>query len=328
MSFFLAVDGGGSKLEAILFDEKLNLLGYGRGSGINSNVVSRQSIDESIESTLDQLFDQRICPVLDCVYLTFIGDKSPFLRALEKRTHVREHVILTELQAGLMAGALWKTGIIAIAGTGSNFILETGNQQFHPLNGGLPKVGGWGAILGDDGSGAWMGHQAAQKAIAAYEGWDEASCLMEEIISLMHFHSPYDLKKHIYSSPAPYRELARLTYAIATAADKGDQVAIEILREAGNRLAKQAICLLNRCGPLPSTLYRIVCAGGAWKVHPTIFETFFQTLHAFAPELPIQTPLFEPVCAGCLIQAMNQGLTPQAAVQQLKEQMPQFIIHW
>ena len=158
-------------------------------------------------------------------------------------------------------------------------------------------VGGWGPILGDEGSGAWIGQQAARAAIAGLEGWAASTAILPIIRREWRLKEDWDMVRIVYRSPSPFRLLGSLTRAVAEAARENDAVAMGILREAGRLMAVQTICLLNRFYIAPAD-YRLVCGGGAWKTHPLMFETFVGETRKLFPDLFIRRPCFEFVMAG------------------------------
>ena len=56
MNYYLALDCGGSKLEAILFDEHLHLLSRARTGGVNANFISSRQVEEHYRDCYARLF--------------------------------------------------------------------------------------------------------------------------------------------------------------------------------------------------------------------------------------------------------------------------------
>lgn len=328
MAEFLTVDGGGSKLVAIWFQDDMTVLGRGTGGGINRNTTSVEIIQAHIDACLRMVFGDRNDLYLESLYITFIGDISLFTNALSAYAHVKSIFIIRELSAGLLAGALWDEGFLALAGTGSNLFLHPGRYATPEMEGLRLKVGGWGAIMGDDGSGVWMGKQAMQAALASYEGWGQPTTLTGRIAKFWDLQDMNDLKQLIYRDAAPFRRLASLTYLLGEAAREGDIVSLAIIREAGERMALQAGALYRRCGALPDELNKLVCIGSAWKVHPLMYRAFSERLSVEAPLLRIQTPRFEPVASGCILALEAGGLTRQEAATLIEERISDLRYIW
>ena len=330
---YLSVDGGGSKLVMLLFDEDFRVLGEGRSGGVNLNSTTLEDAEANITQCLDQVFGDAAPSVIDKLYYVFVGRAPLLINALERVCRVRETFHMSEPVAGLLAGALWRGGILALSGTGSDvFYIE--DESSPPL---LPQinreaqilkvVGGWGPILGDDGSGAWIGQRAIRAAIAGLEGWAEPTDILRLIKSEWHLKKDWDMVDIVYRSPFPYRLLGSLTKIVAKAARGNDNVAQDILREAGKLMATQTICLINRCAIKPAD-FRLVCAGGAWKAHSLMYETFAADLNESFPDLPVRKPCFEPVMAGPVQEILDSADTDgtESAEERLKELFPAYVI--
>lgn len=102
---------------------------------------------------LEQVFLTYRPAAIDRVYVVFVGPVEFLHNELEQMMQVRQYVPLSEPVAGLMAGALWREGILALSGTGSDVFLCAGEHKPRALrqNSRGPTVGGWGPLLGDQG---------------------------------------------------------------------------------------------------------------------------------------------------------------------------------
>ena len=111
----IVMDAGGTKCNAILFDEELNICGRGLSGGVNTTQTSPEDSRANVVSCINQLFKD-ICPEeIACLYASFVGPVQVLLDELAKRTRVANTQILGEPKAGILAGALRKEGMLAIA---------------------------------------------------------------------------------------------------------------------------------------------------------------------------------------------------------------------
>ena len=329
---YMSVDGGGSSLRAVLFDGDFQVLGQGRSGGVNLNSTTEADARANVRNCLEQVFtgaaglqaaDRRAADpgatgqdvagksaagagmaghaplIIDKLYVVFVGNVRFLFDELPRYAEAREIRSMPESEAGLMAGAMWRSGILAIAGTGSNLSLVGGARAPVPRREGRarPTVGAWGPILGDDGSGAWIGQKAVRAAITGAEGWSAPTKILDIIRRDWRLKADWDMVELVYRSPAPFRMLASLTRAVGEAAREGDAVALRILEEAGECLAAQVKCLINRF-VIPAEDFRLVCCGGVWKTHPLIYGTFRRLLLADFPDLAVKKPRFEQIMAG------------------------------
>jgi N-acetylglucosamine kinase-like BadF-type ATPase len=328
MRTILSVDGGGTKLRMILFNENFDILGQGLAGGVNTTSTTVENSLENMRSCLDQVFAGKPPPPIDKLYVVFIGPVTNFLDILKERTEVKEIAIVPEAEAGLMAGALWEDGFLAVSGTGSDIFLVDKTNRLQARDGFKRKaIGGWGPILGDQGSGAWIGQQAIRAVVSGIEGWTEKTLILDLIRRDWKLREDWDMVPMVYGEPAPFRKVASLTRQVEEAAAMGDAVALRILREAGEIMALQGLALFAHYD-IPPGIRRLVCCGGAWKTHPLMFETFKEKILAAYPDFDMRKPLFEHLMAGPAFEMSLRGTPKDRAVEILAEKFPAFVIKW
>jgi N-acetylglucosamine kinase-like BadF-type ATPase len=321
MGMTLAVDGGGTKLSAILFDSDFVLRGRGISGGVNTNSTSIQDVHANVEDCLKQVFGGQPPKHIDKLYVVFVGPVNVLYEKLEKYTTVGEVVSLHEAKAGLLAGALEEEGILAIAGTGSDIFYVREQKELNSV------VGAWGPILGDQGSGTWIGQKALRAVVAYINGWGEPTLMHELIREEWKLERDWDMVNIIHRSVAPFRKVASITPLVGRAADAGDKVALEILHEAGMMMAVQTDCLIRRQN-IPESYWKVVCCGGAWKTHSTMFEVFKRRLQELYPGIAVEKPWFEHVMAGPAKEMLLRKVPIKTAREKLNEQFPDYIIRW
>jgi N-acetylglucosamine kinase-like BadF-type ATPase len=321
MSIILSVDGGGSKINAILFDDKFRLLGAGKSGGVNTNSTTLEDCRNNVADCLNQVFRERPPAAIDRLYAVFVGPINVLFEEVEKLTTVKEKIRLNEARAGLLAGALKKNGILAIAGTGSDIFYIREDREKNEV------VGAWGPILGDQGSGTWIGQKALRAVVAGIEGWGEPTMIREIIHREWKLKNDWDMVNIIHKSPAPFRKAASVTPMVGEAAAANDPVAIRILKEAGTILAVQTDCLIRR-EKIPEEYLDVVCCGGAWKSHPIMFDTFKARLKEKYPAITVVKPWFEHVLAGPAQEMLNRQIPAGRVKNTLEKCFPEYVIKW
>jgi N-acetylglucosamine kinase-like BadF-type ATPase len=328
MGTILSVDGGGTKLRMILFNENFDILGQGLAGGVNVNSTTPENSLANVKNCLDQVFCGKPPPVIDKLYAVFVGPAANLLETLKDRTEVKEAVLIPEPEAGVMAGAFWEDGFLALAGTGSDIFLVDKRDRCKPWNGPVRKTaGGWGPILGDQGSGVWIGQEAIRAVVSGIEGWTEKTLIHDLIRRDWKLAQDWDMVNQVYREPSPFRKVASLTRQVEEAAAAGDAVALRIVREAGELMAVQGLSLFARFD-IPRDMRRLVCCGGAWKTHPLMFETFKGKILAEYPDFDIRKPLFEHLMAGPAFEILRQGVEAARAAEILVEKFPDLVIKW
>jgi len=315
MACYLSFDGGGTKLNGIMFDEDLNLLGAGRSGGINLTQTSLEDCLANVRDCLSQVFSAHKPDRVDATYYTGVGNFHLLCEEVGARVHSAQYVGTDEALGGLLAGALKREGVLALAGTGSDvFYISPGRRA---------TVGAWGPILGDDGSGAWIGQQAVRAVVRTLNGWGEDTLLLPIIRDAWKLKNDWQMVEIVHRSPAPFRQVASVTPLVGRAAAQGDPVALGILREAGRLMAVQTESLIRRAELREDQLDVTLC-GGAWKAHPVMYDTYVGELRANHPGLTARRPLFEHVCAGPARLLLERGATRDEAIRLMKRQFAQY----
>lgn len=235
-SYSLGVDGGGSKTLAIIVDAQGKQRGQGLSGSSNYAAVGLSQAVTHIRSAVEEAAGEAGCTLpLHAAWLGLAGiDRQDDCDAL--LPHLRslaETVYLTN-DAELLLSALDNAvGVALIAGTGS--IALARNAQ-----GSIKRAGGWGHILGDEGSGYDIGRRALQAATRAADGRELATALLELIMQHWNLTSADGLIGKVYHA-ADKADIAQISTLVFAAARSGDSTAREIIRQAAQELALAAI---------------------------------------------------------------------------------------
>ena len=139
-----------------------------------------------------------------------------------------------------LAGAsLAQPGIVVIGGTGAVAYgrLADGREA---------KVGGWGYLMGDEGSGYDIGRRALQMAAQAFDGRIEMTSLLQRVPAQLGLSDLQAVHKMLYSGQITRPQIARLTVSVMASAEAGDVVARRLLDDAGEDLANSALAVAQR----------------------------------------------------------------------------------
>ena len=301
MPLYVSLDGGGSKCCALLYDES-GPLGYGCAGGTNTNFTTVEACRSNIEQCLDQAFKGYGVPKIDVAHAVLVGPNEILAEVLASRAEVGQLSHIEEGRAGLLAGALRKSGIVALSGTGSDAF-------YYPPAGESQMVGGMGSILGDQGSGFWIGQRGIRAALAYHEGWGEETMLLPLLHEAWGLSEKWEIVQAVYGGNAPFRKVASFVPVVAKAARLGDSVALACFEAAGLVMAEQTLVLARR-PDIPPDARVCVCCGGAWKAHPAMVQAFERRMAEEVPGLAIHKSLYEPVMAGVVLNLLGRFPLP------------------
>ncbi len=248
----IAVDGGGSTCRVALADASGRVLAT--ASGPSANVTT--ALEGGIAAMLDTLEKARAKAGLSaddiaaaCAHVGLAGVKSPRIAKAVAAAFPATRVTVTEDRPTTMAGALGAAdGYVAAIGTGSFLGGQTGGRQHF--------VGGWGLMLGDQASGAWLGRQLLSQVLEWQDGLREATDLLSGTLAA------YDgdpMAIVAFAADNPPDKYAELAPRLLDAAQTGDAAGVEIVRDGAayiqralNRLGFRdgdRLCLTGGIGP-------------------------------------------------------------------------------
>jgi glucosamine kinase len=177
MTFFLAVDGGGTGCRAVLADAQGRILGQGAAGPANISIETESACANILNATRAALATagQGHLDDLDAVLGLAGANVTASVRKLQAMLPFRRTRIVTDVVTAT-AGALQDgDGIIAAMGTGSVFAVQSGGQ--------LRQYGGRGFMLGDEGGGAVLGRALLAEALRAEDGFAPMTPLLQAVLT-------------------------------------------------------------------------------------------------------------------------------------------------
>lgn len=310
----LSVDGGGSNLRLLLAEEDLTVVNLVQYAGVNTLFIPETTVKSTIEEAV-----ARCVPggaELSAVCYSMLGPKEHLVEAVGRRARVRSFQPLHEGDMGLLAGAGRAQGFVALSGTGSD-VFFSGDGLYE-------AIGGWGMLLGDEGSGFEIGQKGLRAAIHMSDGRAEPGLLLDLLLERWHIERESlfsALIARIHGSPAARGEVAAFAPVVGEAARRGDSAAVAIFRQAGEDLALLMNTLIAKVAAQGRdvTQYPVTLCGGAWKASYAMFSAFRRAVLERSPGMAILWPMFDAVVGGLLHAAVRGGMEPSAAVARLKQ---------
>lgn len=243
MHNFLAIDAGGTSTRAVVLDASGQCLGYGTSGG--GNPVSRgfeAALACLLEASLAALTDTGKPLAQALIAMAGASLELPlnlFSQGFSTLGLSAEVMIESDLLAAFYSGTCHDDGVALIAGTGAVGARVASSQLAQVADG-----TGW--LLGDNGSGFWLGREVAQAVAAALDGRGRSTALTE--LMLAQLEIPLDRNDHtqgrlraqqqliskVYGQSAI--ELSRFAPLVFTAKD--DPVALAIIDRAADALAR------------------------------------------------------------------------------------------
>ncbi len=308
MEVILAIDGGGSRTRCLAINREAKILGAGSGGASNHLLVDKKivkaSLDKAIKAAMAQAQINRadvVCVSAGLAGVDFDGAGAGEMRDLFREFYFTDTVVNGDMviaHAGALAG---KSGVLALAGTGSS-ILGIG------ADGKRVKVGGWGPIYGDEGSAYGIVQNCLRAAAKSCDGRGGKTALLNMITSELGLKNFSETVRRIYVEKMESREIAGLCRSTYEIAEKGDEEAIKIFRRAGDELAESVAAALQRLD-LTETEAKISYQGSVLESCVLVREKFAESLKKDFPKVEIVPPRFKPVVGAFLIGCKAAGWT-------------------
>ena len=301
--YFAGIDGGGTKSRLMAVDENGRLYGpyIGKSTNIYSNPVS--VVQSNIKSLILDFMSAQEAE-LDALAGFCLGsagvdlpqnvlDYEEMLRGIGLGCPLK---VVNDVEIVLESEAKGQPGIVAISGTGS---IVFGKDETKAA----VRVGGWGYLVGDEGSGYWIGREAVRRSLCSYDGRGEETVLIPLLMEACKLKDLSEIINMIYAPDTNKSDVAAFSRLVDQAARAQDRVAGQILEEAAEDLAA-AVCAARKRMQLPEE-FPVILSGGTILGSEILYRKLVSKLETITGN--IRRTQQEP-CMGAVYLARNCAL--------------------
>jgi N-acetylglucosamine kinase-like BadF-type ATPase len=306
----LGIDAGGTKTVCLLADERGVILSEGRGPGANLHAAGELAVEKVLHEVMEMAIgDRAIVPAAICLGIAGVDreDEARTVRGIMRRIGYKSRVlVVNDALIALVAGAQDAPAIVIIAGTGS---IVYGRNT----NGVAARAGGWGHMIGDEGSGYWIGREALAAVMRASDGRGPATRLTREILTHFNVVDESRLPRIVYDRDVPRGSVAALGPIAQRVAEEGDAVTMRILERAAEELVLAARSVASRL-EMRGDAFTFYLAGGVFRVVPWLADELPRRLAEVAPRCQVQILPEEPAVGAvwlALAEARGQAHVPK-----------------
>jgi len=243
----VGIDGGGTRSRAVVEDGHGRVLARAAGGpGLLEPTAVEAGAERLVALARDVLLEAGGASTADALCCAAAGAGASAVRAAAERALARAGVadrilLVTDLEAAFQAAfGANDAGILVVAGTGSS-------AWGRAADGRTARAGGWGPMVGDEGSGWWLGQAAVRAALRAHDGRGRATTLSAAVREAAGGAAPEALPAWVVG--AGKATVAALAPAVLAAAAAGDGVAATLIRTAADDLAELVAALMCGLGP-------------------------------------------------------------------------------
>jgi N-acetylglucosamine kinase-like BadF-type ATPase len=315
----LALDGGGSKVDAALLSVNGQVLGAARSeTGVAQGPAGWGDGEEiglspAIEAAcVDAGLDPGVRPIADLGMYCLAGADLPadyqrIEQSLAGQRWSAETILRNDTFAVLRAGSERKWGVAVVCGTGTNCAaIAPDGRSFR-----FPAVG---HISGDWGGGHDIGLAALWHAVRAEDGRGEPTALDKLVPEHFGVVGPSQLMEAFYFGRIAEARLVELPPIVFAAAMQGDQVAGTIVERQADEVSKMAVTALQRLGLVDHAGLEVVLGGGIFRNgHSGFFDRIEQGISRVVEVFHIRVVTDPPVVGAALLGLDRLDATPQAA---------------
>jgi len=229
-----------------------------------------------------------------CAGLAGVGSEPERLavqRQLELAGVAERVEVVGDGQIALEGALAGGPGILLIAGTGS---IAWGRGP----DGRAARTGGWGMVLGDEGSGFAIARAGLSAALRAVDGRGRPTTLEASLMAAAGVGDPSGLPP--WAGRASKAEIAALARKVLEAAEAGDPVAGEIVATQAMEAALHVRALATRLGPWPGRVPTVFHGGVLGR--PSYAEQVEAALTTYTPGFEVRAPAADAV-SGALSRA-------------------------
>jgi N-acetylglucosamine kinase-like BadF-type ATPase len=252
----LVVDGGGTKTQAVVTDLSGTVLGRGQGPSSNLHNVGFEATCRAVTTAIEGALSHVLGPGLHpsgpgwrrariaaaCFGLSGLDapeDEAQVAAWVREQQVAARFLVVNDAELVMAGGTPEGWGVAVISGTGSVCLGRT-------RDGRSARAGGWGPLLGDEGSGYDIAVRSLRLVTQAADGRAQAPALLEAVLNHWALPDPLALIHYVHDPARTASQIAALaTVTLGLAAD-GDAPARGIVDEAARDLARHVDTVVAR----------------------------------------------------------------------------------
>ncbi|HWX96149.1 MAG TPA: BadF/BadG/BcrA/BcrD ATPase family protein [Solirubrobacteraceae bacterium] len=298
--YLLGVDGGATKTLAAVLDMDAGRLHIGHGGPSNQDAVGAvAAVRALLEAADEAITDAGIsADRLAAAVLAIAGTDTEAIVRNVRAIRADDWLVVNDVVAAWASATGAGPGLAVIAGTGSNvFGVGPGDVPW--------RAGGWGHLLGDEGSGYWLGIHSIKAALSDREATGPETALSERAPAFFGLETVEQLATHVYSKPLTKGEISAFAIETAKLAQAGDAVARELYLRGARKLGRQIVAVIEQTGLHGS--FPVGLIGGAFKAGAVYVGPLTEVIHERAPEAGVARVQLPPVGGSLLLAARACG---------------------
>jgi N-acetylglucosamine kinase-like BadF-type ATPase len=300
--YVLGVDGGATKTVAAVL-RRADRRAFGALAGpSNPDAVGAEAATAAVKTAIAEALSAAEVDGgrVDAAVLALAGTSTDELRPeLAGAFGLRSVQLVNDVVGAWAAGTGGRPGIAAISGTGSHVFGVNERRETW-------KCGGWGHVLGDEGSGYWLGRRALRAALAYRDGSGPPTSVLQAALDEYGLERIELLPDLVYGQPLSKSEIAAFTARVAAQAEAGDAVAVELFEQAARDLARQVGGVVRELG-FGEAPFPVAMVGSVFRSGAVLVEPFARAVSALAPRAELRLPHLPSIAGPLVLALLTEG---------------------
>ncbi len=315
--YVLGVDGGATKTLAAVLDLDSGSVHIGHGGPSNEDAVGARAAVDALLGAADSAM--RSAGIdggqLTTAVIAVAGTNTDSIAGHVRAARTEAWIVVNDVVGAWATATGGGPGVAVISGTGSN-VFGVGPD------GRAWRAGGWGHVLGDEGSGYWLGVQSIKAALRDRESSGPPTGLSEAAMEFFDAPSVEAAAHLVYSKPLTKGEIAAFATETAKLAERGDVVARALYERGARELGEQIAAVIRRAclaGEEASGdgVFPVGLIGSAFKAGPVFVEPLTRAIHACAPGARVAKVEMAPVGGSLILAVRACGASERVDVREL-----------
>ncbi len=300
MKYIIGIEGGGTKSTCVLADLKGNALFKCEGGPTNFLVYGEEKVSENLFKLLEKstLSQKTNASKINSIVLGTAGagrvkNAADFEEYFVKYcsnvgVEINSFKVYSDARISLESAFEGGVGSILISGTGS-IMLSKDNE------GNIFRVGGFGRLVGDEGSGYSIGRKGLKAVSKFFDGRGDSTLISKLIANHFKITSIDEFIDKLYKDNL---DIASVAQHVIYAAKKGDEISVKIINEEVNELILHIKAMLKK---MDTTELDIVLLGGILSKENYFTEKLKKKISEEFKGVKIKEPKVSPVMGAVLI---------------------------
>lgn len=308
--WIMGVDGGGTKTLAAMLDVQERCVHLGHGGPSNPDSAGVPAAGEAlIEAAAGAASAAGIeLDVVGAAVLALAGTDTESVDRHVHETAPASWIVVNDVVGAWAAATGAAPGLAVISGTGSNvFGVGPDGRSW--------RAGGWGHVLGDEGSGYWIGMRSLSAALHDRDGSGPRTGLGDAALEFFGVGSVQELVGLVYGKPLGKSEIAAFGVRSAELAHSGDRIALGIYRAAASELGAQIRAVIEHAGLAGE--FSVGLIGSAFKAGGVFVDPLEWAIHDLAPRAQVSVVEAAPVAGALMLATHAAGLREHFDVRSL-----------